>query len=414
MLPTDDSADDHIPVVRRAAPDDQGAAHLPAIWWAYHGDRGADAQMDIDGQTYIFQAKHLLPRADAQRMTRQSVLVFLDACRSSDADHKWTSSLQQLTSMVVTQNYDKAIERLTSDIDPESVSLLAAIPDLSTQCEASTATGVFTKLLVNTLSRWSDVADYVVLLDALDETCPEDPGMTAGRWRIAESSRWWTSAGCTCPLQAVAAAQHATSAAYNARDAVVHEDASVSREAVAGFASAWLGFRPTPEIVEATTAALLYAALDDFDPDDDSTTVRRLRRDTVHQNRLLKPLTSTQLSHYPIDSLDRPLWIDLHDDTPSTLADTIGVPDQVDEFITRIGGWEDTRIDKVLARLHHDEQQVAMTYAHLGTPATWQQAAQACGLSAEFGEKVRRKLRREGQSLMAIQTPHNETRFRAA
>jgi hypothetical protein len=410
MLPTDDTADDHIPVVRRAVPDDQGAAHLPAIWWARHGDQGVDAEMDIDGQTYLLQAKHLLPRAYAQRMTRQSVLVFLNACQSSDADHKWASSLQQLTSMVVTQNYDKTIERLAADIDTESVSLLAAIPDPSAQSEASTFASVFTKLL----SRWSDVAECVVLLDALDETCPEEADMTADRWRLAESSRWWTSAGNACPLQAVAAAQHATSAAYNARDAVVHEDASVSREAAAGFASAWLGFRPTPEIVEATTAALLYAALDDFDPDDDSTTVRRLRRDTMHQNRLLKPLTSTQLCHYPIDSLDRPLCVDLDHDTPGTLADTIGVPNQVDEFITRIGGWEDTRIDKVLARLHHDEQQVAMTYAHLEEPATWQQAAQACGLPAEFGERVRRKLRREGQSLMAIQTPHGGTRFRAA
>jgi hypothetical protein len=412
MLPTDDSADDHIPVVRRATPED--AAHLSVIWWACHGDRGVDSQADIDGHTYALQAKQLLSQADAQRMLRRSVLVVLDTCQSSDSDRKWTSYLRQLKSMLITQNYDMVIEQPASESgDSESVYLLAAVPDPSAQSETSTVTDLFTKLLTDSLRHWSDVAGCVVL-DGLDKTCAEEPHMSAGRWRPTESSRRWASARIACPLQGVAAAQHATSAAYKVRDAVVHEDPSVSREAVARFTSAWLGFRPTPEIVEATTTALLYAALDDFDPDDDFITVRRLRRDTKHQNRLIKPLTSTQLCRYPIDSLDRPLGIDLDDDAPGTLADTVGVADQVDELITRIGGWNDARIDKVMARLHGDERRVAVMYAHLDSPATWQQAAQACGLPAEFGERVRRKLRREGQALKVIQTPRNETRSRVA
>ena len=397
MLPTDDSADDHIPVVKQATPEDQDASRLPATRWACHGDWGVDGLTEIDGHTYVWQAKHLISEADAQRVARQSVLVVLNACQSSDVDRTWTSPLRQLKSMILTRNYDPLIEQWACESgNSELVYLLAAAPDHSVQSQASTFTGVFTKLVTDSLSRWSDVADcipLVIVLDGLDEACLEKRAF---------------------PVQAVAAAQHATSAAYRARDAVVYEDPSISRDAVARFASAWLGFQPTPEIVDATAAALLYATLDDFDPDDDSTTIRRLRRDTIHQNRLLKPLTSTQLYRYPIDSLDRPLCIDLDGGSAATLADTVGEPGHADEVITQICGWDDILIDKVLARLHDDERQVAVTYAHLEAGATWQQAAKACGLSAEFGERVRRKLRREGQSLQAIQAPRGETRSRAA
>jgi hypothetical protein len=397
MLPTDDSADDYVSAVGRATLDAEDAAHLPVIWLACHGDWGADSQADIDGHTYVLQAKRLVSQADAQRMTRQSVLVFLNACQSSDAGDERTSFLRRLESMTITRNYDRVIEQAASNSDfPASVYLLAAAPYPSAQSEALTYEGLVSKLLSDSLSRWSDVAGripVVPVLDGFDEAWLEE--------RV-------------CPVQAVAAAQHATSAAYRARDAVVHEDPSVSRDMVARFTSTWLGFRPTPEIVDAAAAALLYASLDDFDPDDDAAAVRLLRRDTMHQNRLLKPLTSTQLCHYPIDSLDRPLCVDLDEGTLGTLADTIGVPDQVDELMARIGGWEDVRIDKILARLHQDERLVAVTYAHLEATGTWQQAAQACGLSAEFGERVRRKLRREGRSLEAVEAPRGQGRSRAA
>ncbi len=220
--------------------------------------------------------------------------------------------------MIVTQNYDMVLDRLVSGCgESESVDLLAALPDPGTGSEASAFTGVFTKLLTDSLGHWSDVAGLITVVDGLDAAHLDEPDFAVGRWRLTESARSGASVGGVCPLHAVAAAQHAASAAYKARDAVVHEDPSVSREAVARFTSAWLGFRPTAEIVEATAVALLYAALDDFDPDDDSALVRRLRRDTVHQNRLLKPLTSTQLCRRPIDSLDRPLRINLDDETPS-------------------------------------------------------------------------------------------------
>lgn len=386
MLSTDDNADDHAPVVRWAT---------PLSWFACHGSQGVDAVADIDGDTHVWQVKHLVPPADAKRIARQSVLVLLNACESSDDHHRWASSVQQLKSMSIAQDTDIAMGPLASGSSSESAYLLAAAWDPCTPREASTFTGVYAKLLTDSLSRWASIAGrmpLICVLDGLDEARPAER---------------------PCPLQAIAAAQHASSAAYKARDAVIHEHPSVSRDEVARFTSTWLGLRPTPEIVEATAETLLYAALDDFDPDDDSAAVRRLRLDTIHHNRLLKPLTATQLCHYPIDSLDRPLRIDLDDDMPATLADTVGVPGHVDELITRIGGWEDDRIDKILARLHDDERQVALAYAHLESPATWQQAAHSCGLSAEFGEKVRRKLRREGEALKAIQ-PRSPGRTRAA
>jgi hypothetical protein len=45
--------------------------------------------------------------------------------------------------------------------------------------------------------------------------------------------------------QAVTAARCVVLAAYAARDAVVHEDPSVSRDVVARFTADWLGLRPT-------------------------------------------------------------------------------------------------------------------------------------------------------------------------
>ena len=279
MPPTDDNADDHMRAVRRTTPSAEDAAYMPVIWRARYGDWGVDAHADIDGQTYVLQVKNLLPQADAQRLARRSVLVFLDGCRNSGVDFKRASSLRQLKSMIVTQNYDMVLDRLVSgSSDSESVDLLAALPDPGAQSEASTFTGVFTELLTDPLSHWSDLAGLITVVDGLGEANLDEPDVAVGRRRFTGSARWGASAGSARPLQAVAAAQHATSAAYKARDAVVHEDPRLSREAVARFTSAWLGFRPTAEIVEATAAALLYAALDDFDPDDDSTLVAGFSR----------------------------------------------------------------------------------------------------------------------------------------
>jgi hypothetical protein len=49
------------------------------MWFAGHGDAGIDGLTRVEGQTWIFQCKHLLTRADAQRLSRRSVLVFIGA-----------------------------------------------------------------------------------------------------------------------------------------------------------------------------------------------------------------------------------------------------------------------------------------------------------------------------------------------
>ncbi len=91
MPPTDDNADDHMPAARRTTPSAEDAAYTPVIWLARHGDWGVDDRVDIDGQTYVLQVKNLLSQADAQRMARRSVLVFLDACANSGVDLKWVA-----------------------------------------------------------------------------------------------------------------------------------------------------------------------------------------------------------------------------------------------------------------------------------------------------------------------------------
>jgi hypothetical protein len=137
--------------------------------------------------------------------------------------------------------------------------------------------------------------------------------------------------------------------------------------------------------------------------------------DTVRQNRMLKPLTATQLRRHPIDSLDRPLCVHPDDDyAPATVADTVAVPDQVDALCTRLSRWDDPRFGRVSARLRADEQQVALVYARQETPTTWEQAALACDLPAGFGERVRRKPRRVGQWLDANQACLGDARPQAA
>jgi DNA-directed RNA polymerase specialized sigma24 family protein len=63
-----------------------------------------------------------------------------------------------------------------------------------------------------------------------------------------------------------------------------------------------------------------------------------------------------------------------------------------------MGQWGDDRIARVLARLKPDEHRVAITYAEEG--CAWAEAAAACGLPAEYGERVRRKLHRLGKQLL--------------
>jgi len=58
MPPTDDSADDHLPVVNGATPsnDDAGRLALPT-WFTTQGDLGPDFVLHRDGQTEVSHCK---------------------------------------------------------------------------------------------------------------------------------------------------------------------------------------------------------------------------------------------------------------------------------------------------------------------------------------------------------------------
>jgi len=195
--------------------------------------------------------------------------------------------------------------------------------------------------------------------------------------------------------QAITAARCAVQAAYLARDAVVHEHPAIGRQVVGEYVVRWLGLRPTAEIVEAAANALLQAPLDGTHPDGDHAVVRRLLAATRTQRRAWRPLGETKIRHARIDSLDRRLP-GVGNEQPLVLADTVGTCDQPD---AATAGWNDPRIPRVLARLHPAERRVALAYVHADPDTTWAQAAQQCGQEAAFGERVRRKLLREGRLL---------------
>jgi hypothetical protein len=194
-------------------------------------------------------------------------------------------------------------------------------------------------------------------------------------------------------LVARAAARCAVRAAYHARDAVVHHDLSISRPIVARFAARWLGLSPTDENIDATGNALLQALLDGVHPEGDHAAVRCLRADTRDQRRAWRDLGETRLRGARIASLDRPL----RPDGPEllTLLDTIG---SCDEIGAEADGWDDERIGRVLGALRADERRVTVALGQRYAD-TWEQAAVLCGLPGTFGERVRRKLKREGAKL---------------
>jgi hypothetical protein len=220
--------------------------------------------------------------------------------------------------------------------------------------------------IVRLLKYWRHIGQTVVI---------EEPELFLNPAAVA-----WMAAGC------------AVRAAYHARDAVVHQDPSVSREVVAAFAERWLGLQPTEESIDAAGNALLQAPLDGAHPDGDHAAVHRLPSDVRDQRRWWRDLAETRLRSARIGSLDRPLRSDGAD--PLTLLDTLGACDELGGLA---GGW-DERIDRVLRMLRPDERRVALTLG-LRYADTWEHAALLCGLPARFGERVRRKLKREGAML---------------
>jgi hypothetical protein len=128
--------------------------------------------------------------------------------------------------------------------------------------------------------------------------------------------------------------------------------------------------------------------------------VRRLKRAAIHQYRIQRPLTDTQLCRHRVTSLDQPLPSGHGATVQNTLVDKIPSLNLVNNIVeTRLDAWEE-RIEQVLGRLKPAELDVARVYARDDT-LSWHQAAESCGRDPKFGTRVQRKLRRLGEQFLA-------------
>jgi len=187
----------------------------------------------------------------------------------------------------------------------------------------------------------------------------------------------------------------AYAAALDARDAVIHGD----KARVAVFVKRWLRLKPTPDMVEAVSMALLDPGWDEAVPDDPTPLISDLRKRTERAKRNLAPIWKTQINHQKIGLLGAPLrtrrgasgavsaW-----DAPETLQDVLADPSTPEDLvISRVG--LDDRLGPILNMLKPDELGVVRAYADCDG-LTWAQAATMAGEAEPAGERVRRKLKR--------------------
>jgi hypothetical protein len=207
---------------------------------------------------------------------------------------------------------------------------------------------------------------------------------------LADLLRSWRQAAEASAGMLGTLARAAYWAALRARDAVVRGE----QGPVASFIEEWLGMPPTPERVEAVSAALLEEGWDADAPDDPGFLLADLRKRSKRQARALKPIWETQLNRLYVGSLDQPV--------PGTSGTLLTIADQLPdprtaEDLALAREFEQQRLRQVLSRLKPDELQVAWVYAEHGG-LTWTEAAHREGFAdpAAMGERVRRKARRLG------------------
>ncbi len=129
----------------------------------------------------------------------------------------------------------------------------------------------------------------------------------------------------------------------------------------------------------------------DLDFDDDTGVVHHIKTRASLEARNHKFIEETQLRGHRVGMLDRP--VRRPGGEIATLSDLLvdpssrkGVPIDV--------GYDDDRLNVLLGRLKPHEQEVVLAYGD-GASETWESAAVAAGLPPEYGEKVRRKCKRE-------------------
>ena len=174
-------------------------------------------------------------------------------------------------------------------------------------------------------------------------------------------------------LRGLARAAHSR-AALRARAAVLNGDDGPDGP-VAWFIEAWLHMRVTPERIEAVSAALLEEGWDVGIPEDPAHLLTDLRKRTVRQARVLRPIWETQLNYRTIGRLDH--TVTTSNGTLLTVADL--VPDlQTTEDLVLANECEEQRLRRVLSLVKPDELQVTNVYAER-SELTWAEAGRLAG-----------------------------------
>ncbi|MEV6690652.1 hypothetical protein AB0M35_04140 [Micromonospora sp. NPDC051196] len=191
-------------------------------------------------------------------------------------------------------------------------------------------------------------------------------------------------------------ASQAYAAALRTRETILRKPDS--QAAVVEFGMMWLGFRSMPQTrIDATVAALLDDDWLDTN-ETDFPTVMRLRVNEQHE--VHRPIWERQIKGRLIDSLDKPVLLNPMAE-PFPLIDVIpGVEAVEQQVLADVGGWDDPRIGRVLSRLNDDERAVAAAFAQ-NPDASWRVAARMSGRDEQFGMRVQRKLKREGERISA-------------
>jgi hypothetical protein len=211
---------------------------------------------------------------------------------------------------------------------------------------------------------------------------------------IVRIIRWpaWSSVTETAVKLAVRAAFRA---AVRVREAIIHEENSEA--IVREFMLKVLDLFPNGEPhVEAAKEALLEDAWLKAEPENVKKVLRK-RITELHRNHRL--IGTTELGHHHIASLQAPADRARSDGGMIlTLEEALADPGAVEDLVLGLPEFRDPRIDRVLKKLKPGEREVADLYAvHDGM--TWALAAAAAGQLPEFGERVRRKLRRLGDEV---------------
>ncbi|MBG0567824.1 hypothetical protein [Actinoplanes aureus] len=255
--------------------------------------------------------------------------------------------------------------------------MLPAMPKLAGVAPVVTALQSFRQQ--NYLQLWSRTTTLTPLPDAILELF----------------ATWRTTAGLFGPDRLLAG--QAYTAALLTRETILREVDPTP--AVVEFGCTWLSFSSMPPTrIDAVVAALLDDAwLSEPTGADFSL---RLRHRVDREHEVHRPLTDRQIGGLLVTSLDAPVAWTAGETVPLTPLDFAAAPHPTEAVaLSQVGGWDDTRIARVLSNLDERERALVMAYAEGDPKLTWKQAAAQTGRDAKFAVRVQAKLKREGRKL---------------